>query len=328
MSRSVGLAVGVVGALLCAPASAHAAPPVCPDGDFLTAPGTPLRLPTPTCSNLTPNPTFLVPPGGQPRSGTLTGPPFVYTPEPGFVGLDDFRYQVNDAVNGLSNTASVTVLVDSEPVCRPATATVEANSQLVFTDLPCSDPDPGAQITLLVGDPSHGTVTFPGDGTMVYTPTPGYVGPDTFAFNAEDEFGLQAADAMMTIAVTAPPAPPPPPTPLPSPPDVKAPALTLKAKRATFRKGIPLTVKLDENASAQIAVSITRAQARRYKLGRTIGRLRAALTPGTTTLTVKLSAKARRALKRTRSLSVTVAVTVTDAAQNETTKRLRVKLRK
>ena len=48
---------------------------------------------------------------------------------------------------------------------------------------------------------------FPDDGTVIYTPTPGYVGPDSFVYWAQedDPDGLDSDNATMHITVTAPP---------------------------------------------------------------------------------------------------------------------------
>ncbi len=49
---------------------------------------------------------------GKPSYGDLsgTGPTLVYTPDPGFVGVDSFTFQVNDGISN-SNTATVTITV-------------------------------------------------------------------------------------------------------------------------------------------------------------------------------------------------------------------------
>ncbi len=65
-----------------------------------------------------------------------------------------------------------------------------------------SDPNEDALTAVLVdgGGPSHGTLTLNPDGSFSYTPTAGYVGTDTFAYQAFDG-GLYSAIATVTIQV-------------------------------------------------------------------------------------------------------------------------------
>jgi hypothetical protein len=69
------------------------------------------------------------------------------------------------------------------------------------------DPDPGpAAITAdLVSDVSHGVLALASDGSFVYTPTPGYLGPDSFTYRAYDgdAYGLPATVNLSVVeAVT------------------------------------------------------------------------------------------------------------------------------
>ncbi|MDC2862354.1 Ig-like domain-containing protein, partial [Delftia sp. DT-2] len=61
--------------------------------------------------------------------------------------------------------------------------------------------------------PAHGVISGfdPQTGTLVYTPTAGYSGPDTFAFTVSDGHQSAAAPASVTIEVIA--ADPPDPGP-------------------------------------------------------------------------------------------------------------------
>jgi hypothetical protein len=326
MVRAVGLAIAIA-LLLVAPASAASIPPVCPDGNFVTAPGTPLDLSAPTCTNLTGPPTLeLVSP---PSNGSLApGPPVRYTPNPGFHNVDTFTYRVVDAVNGASQPATVRILVDRAPVCSPASVTVVMNTSTALPDVDCTDPD-GDDFSIVVDDPAHGTIAIV-NGQAIYTPPANFVGSDLLQFFGEDTFGLGGADTPMTITVIAPPPPPPPPPPAPQPAprDTAAPSVTLSAKKATFTKGIPLTLGVNENASAVLTIGLDAKSARKYKLGRSVATLNAALTPGkASAITLKLSAKARKAFKKLKQMTVTVTAVVTDTAGNKTTKTLKVTIK-
>jgi VCBS repeat-containing protein len=50
-----------------------------------------------------------------------------------------------------------------------------------------TDPNPGATLTaILVGNPSHGTVTLNPDGSFTYTPAAGFAGTDSFTYEANN----------------------------------------------------------------------------------------------------------------------------------------------
>jgi adhesin/invasin len=64
-----------------------------------------------------------------------------------------------------------------------------------------TDPDGGSLTAGLVEQPANGTVTLMPDGSFTYVPTPGFVGPDTFTYQASD--GVDAsAPVTVTIDVT------------------------------------------------------------------------------------------------------------------------------
>ena len=49
--------------------------------------------------------------------------------------------------------------------------------------------------------PSHGTVGVNGDGTVTYTPDPGFFGPDSFTYTAKDNAGARSNAATVTVKV-------------------------------------------------------------------------------------------------------------------------------
>jgi hypothetical protein len=326
-ASAAGVALSVAGLVLMLPAAAHAVPPQCPGASLVTPVSTPLNLPAPSCTNTTGPGTLVIPLNGGPAHGTITpGSPNIYTPTAGYKGPDQFRYQFNDPVNGLSNEATVTILVDTAPICRSGAATVIANTPLVFQDLDCSDADQDF-LDVFVSDPGHGTVAFPPDGSVVYTPTAGYLGPDSFSYFSIDPFRLDSDDATMALNVI----PPPPvatvkPTPPPAPKDLTAPTVALK--NASKKQAVAITLTTNENASATLTLTLDKATAKKLKLSATVGTLKAALKPGTSTLKIKLSSKAAKAFKKLKSVKLTVTAVVADTAGNKTTKTLKVTLKK
>jgi hypothetical protein len=138
---------------------------------------------------------------------------FSYTPTPGFVGTDSFVYAATDGMQQ-SNSAIVTlnVTADSAPSAgdtsfsvlhdQPLSATAPGLLEYV------SDTD-GAPLTVaLFTGPSDGTLALDSDGTFTYTPASGYVGTDSFTYEAYDGI-YYSAPATVTITVTdnAPSAP-------------------------------------------------------------------------------------------------------------------------
>ena len=59
--------------------------------------------------------------------------------------------------------------------------------------------DSGAVTAVLVAGPAHGTLTLHADGSFTYTPAAGYVGPDTFSYEARNPAGPDQADVALTV---------------------------------------------------------------------------------------------------------------------------------
>ncbi len=131
---------------------------------------------------------------GDPQHGTALKTPngFTYTPEQGYVGLDSFSYQVEDA-SGMTalGTAEVTVSKYNYP---PSLASVSINAL---------EGGPSEPVMPLVEDinlwdshsfeitepPAKGVITITAEG-LIYTPNRGTFGADSFRFSAGDEAGM------------------------------------------------------------------------------------------------------------------------------------------
>jgi Ca2+-binding RTX toxin-like protein len=103
-----------------------------------------------------------------------------------------------------------------------------------------------------------------------------------------------------------------------------------KGKILSVRKGVGATVTCPAACSFTVSVALSAKTARKYKLGRkalTVGTVRGALlAAGSKKVTVKLSKKAKRRLKRAKKVAVTLKVKATDAAGKSTTKTKAVSL--
>jgi uncharacterized repeat protein (TIGR01451 family) len=140
----------------------------------------------------------------DPAHGTvmITGNTLVYTPVHGYSGMDMFTYTITDA-DGQTATAMVNVMITSEndpPIAvddgaqagtQPIDITVLANDR---------DPDGDALTVTAMTTPSSGTVQINADGTVRYTPAPGFTGTATFRYTISDGHG-GASTATVTVTV-------------------------------------------------------------------------------------------------------------------------------
>ncbi len=140
-----------------------------------------------------------------------------------------------------------------------------------------------------------------------------------------------------TAAVTTtPPPPPPPPAPPPepqpaadtTPPRVRI-ALGRQRLRTVLRTGLRVPVTCDEPCTITATTTLPSRDARRLRLRGTLARSTGRrTTPGTARLRVKLNRAARSRLARRRTVKLSLAVRVADAAGNATTVRRTVTLRR
>ncbi|AGZ46430.1 Ig-like domain-containing protein [Actinoplanes friuliensis] len=135
------------------------------------------------------------------QDGTIT-----YTPAARWSGPDSFDYTISDG-NGGTATATVSLTVaNGVPVAGADTVTAETNLPLVVPVL-ADDSDPnGDPLTVTIDtQPLHGTAAVAADGTVTYTPAPGYRGPDGFHYTISDGKGGTAGAAVTVTVVNSPP---------------------------------------------------------------------------------------------------------------------------
>ena len=128
--------------------------------------------------------------------GILTtgrGGTFAYRPEPGFVGIDQFTYSVNDG-RLESNVATVTIDVRSAPPPVAIVDRFETNEdQGLSIERPAdgilaNDQDArGRSLSaVLAKDVEHGNLTLQPDGTFDYVPHTNFFGEDSFTYFANN----------------------------------------------------------------------------------------------------------------------------------------------
>jgi ELWxxDGT repeat protein/VCBS repeat-containing protein len=132
---------------------------------------------------------------------------FTYHSNAGFSGVDSFTYQANDGVaNSNLVTVTLSVVPNTPPVANNDTYTAAANNVFsvdILSGVLNNDTD--AEGTALavsaVTQPSNGTVTLNSDGSFIYIPNAGFIGTDSFTYQANDGLA-NSAIATVTLIVT------------------------------------------------------------------------------------------------------------------------------
>ncbi|WP_210607808.1 tandem-95 repeat protein [Priestia flexa] len=125
---------------------------------------------------------------------------FTYTPNLNYNGTDTFSVLVSDGQGGtaVSNVFITIIPVNDPPVVQDRTITTTVNIP-ILSSVPASDPEGNALTYTVSQPPTNGTVVLNPDGTLTYTPNPGYIGGDVFTVLVTDSEG---ATALSTITVT------------------------------------------------------------------------------------------------------------------------------
>jgi Endonuclease/Exonuclease/phosphatase family/Bacterial Ig domain len=142
-----------------------------------------------------------------PADGTLTAGvdgAFVYTPDPGFWGSDEFTYEILDANQVVMGAAVVTIVVDKPP----CVAIDDAYSTTVDTTLTVGAPGvlgndfvcPDLSSLQVSQPPVNGSVTLQVDGSFEYVPDPGFVGQDLFTYDHVKFDIVTAQDVVLATA--------------------------------------------------------------------------------------------------------------------------------
>ncbi len=141
-----------------------------------------------------------------------------YTPDDDFNGTDSFSYTVTDG-NGRSDTGLVSVVIipanDAPEAVPDEASTVEGVAVIVDVLANDDDVDGDTVRTTGAGDGANGTTVVNQDGTVTYTPAPGFSGADGFTYQVSDGRGGSATGS---VAVEVIPAEDPPGDPSGDPP--------------------------------------------------------------------------------------------------------------
>jgi Ca2+-binding RTX toxin-like protein len=128
------------------------------------------------------------------------------TSPPGSLQNVDEHYPGSAEYFSISDTVDNTP-TDSDPVANPDTASTLAVTPVVIEVL-ANDTDPeGGALTVVSGTAPNGVVAINPDGTITYTPVPGFTGTDTITYDIRDPAG-NTATSFVTVTVNTDPAPP------------------------------------------------------------------------------------------------------------------------
>ncbi|HVR67840.1 MAG TPA: tandem-95 repeat protein, partial [Verrucomicrobiae bacterium] len=129
-------------------------------------------------------------------SGTID-----YMPSANYNGSDTITYSVSDGKGG-SSTATVSVTVNPVndlPTAGNDTAVTNEDTPVTINVLANDGDVDGDTLAVTGASALHGTVTINGNGSLTYTPSTNYHGPDTVTYTINDGHG---GTATATVAVT------------------------------------------------------------------------------------------------------------------------------
>lgn len=124
-----------------------------------------------------------------------------YTPNPTFVGTDIIIVQLCD-VYGACSTTTITIIVTDAFVLINDSVEVEDNNAPITINVLENDTYPeGSEVVVTITDePNHGTAVVNPDGTITYTPNPGFTGTDTIVYEVcHPDLGCEEAVLVITV---------------------------------------------------------------------------------------------------------------------------------
>jgi len=140
----------------------------------------------------------------NPSNGSVTltnNGGFTYTPANNFTGVDSFSYKATDG-RTTSSVATVTLTVNNLPVANNDSYAVAENTILTVgpPGILANDAGGSGSLTAILGTgPANGSLTLTNTGGFRYTPNNGFVGTDSFTYQATDG---QTTSGVATVTIT------------------------------------------------------------------------------------------------------------------------------
>lgn len=144
-------------------------------------------------------------PGGTCSIGIAFTP---HVAGPSFAALS-VSFSAGGSTAGLNTPVQVPLLgtgiaANRPPVAVDDSASTAANSGRILIPVLANDSDPDGNLPLIVGpftQPLNGTIAVEPTQDISYTPNPGFVGSDTFTYQAQDSLGALSNVATVTVTV-------------------------------------------------------------------------------------------------------------------------------
>ena len=137
----------------------------------------------------------------------------IFTPAPDANGANygNFTFSVQDSFGGFDTTPNtftinVTAVSDivADSITTSSTAPITFNPLTGTNGASADNFESPAAATTVIGTPLHGTAILNGNGTITYTPTAGYVGPDSFTYTVTSGGGTETATISVGVTNDAP----------------------------------------------------------------------------------------------------------------------------